>query len=29
LDWKLQADSKTGIKVEKQAKMDQAMGPKT
>jgi hypothetical protein len=29
LDRKLRADSKTGVKVEKQAKTDQVMGPQT
>jgi hypothetical protein len=29
LDRKFQADSETGVKVEKQAKNDQVMGPQT
>ena len=29
IDWNLQADSQTGVKVEKQAKIDQVMGPQT
>jgi len=29
LDWKLHADFKTGVRIEKQAKIDQVMGPQT